>query len=157
MRWLITALVLVIAFPVAAQDDPDDQKLEELIQRSLTMESPDPAKREEVEKRFRTVYEKLHELCDCKPADIGDVLANAWDEVRKAELKDGFLETVEMFQMTLDGVRSELDSAGAYTPSLEICQQYANLYASARRESATMDDARKALVEMIHNLIGDEH
>lgn len=154
MRCLITALILVIALPAAAQDD---QKLEELIQRSLTMESPDPAQREAVEKQFRTAYAKLHDLCNCEPADIGDVLAKAWDEVRKAELKDGFLETVEMFQLTLDGVRSELDSAGAYTPSLEICQQYANLYVSARRESATMDDARKALVEMIHNLIGDEH
>lgn len=154
MRWLITALVLVIAFPAAAQDDP---KFEELIQRSLTIESPDPEKREEVEKRFRTVWSKLHDLCNCEPADIGDVLANAWDEVRKAELNDGFLETVEMFQLTLDGVRSELDSAGAYTASLQICQQYVSLYVSARRESPTMDDARKALVEMIHNLIGDEH
>lgn len=154
MRWLITALILVIAVPAAAQDDP---KFEELIQRSLTMESSDPGKQEEVEKRFRTVWTKLHELCDCKPSDIGDALANAWDEVRKAELNDGFLETVEMFQLTVDGVRSELDSAGAYTPSLQICQQYANLYVSARREAPTMDDARKALVEMIHNLIGDEH
>ena len=154
MRWLITALILVIAFPAAAQDDP---KFEELIQRSLTMESPDPAKREEVEKRFRTAWSKMHELCNCEPADIGDVLAKAWDEVRKAEINDGFLDTVVVFQNTLEGVRRELDSAGAYTPSLEICQQYANLYVSARRETPTMDDARKALVEMIHNLIGDEH
>ena len=99
----------------------------------------------------------MHELCNCEPADIGDVLAKAWDEVRKAEINDGFLDTVVVFQNTLEGVRSELDSAGAYTPSLEICQQYANLYVSARRETPTMDDARKALVEMIHNLIGDEH
>ena len=154
MRWLVLLLVVAISFPAAAQDD---QKFEELIQRSLTLESPDPAKREEVEKRFRTAWSEMHELCNCEPADIGDVLAKAWDEVRKAEINDGFLDTVVVFQNTLEGVRRELDSAGAYTPSLEICQQYANLYVSARRESPTMDDARKALVEMIHNLIGDEH
>ncbi len=154
MRWLVLLLVVAISFPAAAQDD---QKFEELIQRSLTLENPDPAKREEVEKRFRTAWSEMHELCNCEPADIGDVLAKAWDEVRKAEINDGFLDTVVVFQNTLEGVRSELDSAGAYTPSLEICQQYANLYVSARRETPTMDDARKALVEMIHNLIGDEH
>ena len=154
MRWLVLLLVVAISFPAAAQDD---QKFEELIQRSLTLESPDPAKREEVEKRFRTAWSEMHELCNCEPADIGDVLAKAWDEVRKAEINDGFLDTVVVFQNTLEGVRRELDSAGAYTPSLEICQQYANLYVSARRETPTMDDARKALVEMIHNLIGDEH
>ena len=154
MRWMVLLLVVAISFPAAAQDD---QKFEELIQRSLTLENPDPAKREEVEKRFRTAWSEMHELCNCEPADIGDVLAKAWDEVRKAEINDGFLDTVVVFQNTLEGVRRELDSAGAYTPSLEICQQYANLYVSARRESPTMDDARKALVEMIHNLIGDEH
>lgn len=154
MRWLILLLVVAISFPAAAQDD---QKFEELIQRSLTLESPDPAKREVVEKRFRTAWSEMHDLCNCEPADIGDVLAKAWDEIRKAEINDGFLDTVVVFQNTLEGVRRELDSAGAYTPSLEICQQYANLYVSARRESPTMDDARKALVEMIHNLIGDEH
>ena len=154
MRWMVLLLVVAISFPAAAQDD---QKFEELIQRSLTLENPDPAKREEVEKRFRTAWSEMHELCNCEPADIGDVLAKAWDEVRKAEINDGFLDTVVVFQNTLEGVRRELDSAGAYTPSLEICQQYANLYVSARRETPTMDDARKALVEMIHNLIGDEH
>lgn len=154
MRWFIFAFIALITFPATAQDDP---AFEQLIQRSMTMESPDPGERVAVEKRFRTVWTSLHELCDCKPADIGDVLAKTWDEVRTAEFKDGFLDTVEMFQLTVDGVRRELDSAGAYTPSLKICQQYSNLYVAARREAPTMEDARKALVEMIHNLIGDEH
>ena len=53
MRWLVLLLVVAISFPAAAQDD---QKFEELIQRSLTLENPDPAKREEVEK---TVSDRL--------------------------------------------------------------------------------------------------
>lgn len=154
MRWLVILVIMSISFPAAAQEGPEFEKL---IQRSLTLESPDEAKREETEQRFRAIWTKLHELCNCKPAEIGDVLANTWDEVRKAELDDGFLDTVEMFHRTIDGVRRELDSAGAYSPSLQICQQYADLYAGARRESKSMEEASKALVEMIHNLIGDEH
>ena len=154
MRWLILLLIASISFPGVAQEGPEFEKL---IQRSLTLESPGEAKREEVEKRFRTIWPKLHTLCVCKPAEIGDVLANTWDEVRKAEFDDGFLDTVEMYHRTVEGVRRELDSAGAYTPSLQICQQYANLYVAARRESPTMEEASKSLVEMIHKLIGDEH
>lgn len=154
MRWLVLLLITSISFPAAAQEGPEFEKL---IQRSLTLESPVDDKREETEQRFRAVWSKLHSLCDCEPADIGDVLAKAWDEVRKAELDDGFLDTVETFHQTVDGVRRELDSAGAFKPSLQICQQYANLYVGARRESKSMEEARKALVEMIHNLIGDEH
>ena len=56
------------------------------------------------------------------------MLARAWEDVRKAEFDDGFLDTVEMFHKTVDGVRRELDSAGAFTPSLQICQQYVDLY-----------------------------
>ncbi|MCY3774226.1 MAG: hypothetical protein OXG98_19650 [Gemmatimonadetes bacterium] len=154
MRWFILLLVASISFPATAQEGPEYEKL---IQRSLTLENPEDGKREEVEKRFRAIWPKLHTLCDCKPAEIGDVPAKAWDEVKKAELKDGFLDTVEMFHRTVEGVRRELDSAGAFTPSLQICQQYADLYVGARRETKSMEEASKALVEMIHNLIGDEH
>ena len=154
MRWFTLLLVAAISFPAAAQEGPE---FEELIQRSLTLENPEAEKREEVEKRFREIWPKLHTLCVCKPAEIGDVLADTWGKVREAELNDGFLDTVEMFHRTVDGVRRELDSASAFTPSLEICKQYADLYVGARRESPTMEAASKALVDMIHNLIGDEH
>lgn len=154
MRWLVLLLIASISFPATAQEGPEFEKL---IQRSLDLESPGEDKREEAEKRFRAVWPKLHTLCVCEPAEIGDVLAKAWNDVRKAELNDGFLDTVETFHQTVDGVRRELDSAGAFTPSLQICQQYANLYVGARRESQSMEEASKALVEMIHNLIGDEH
>lgn len=155
MRWLVLILIVSISFPAAAQEEGPE--FEKLIQRSLTLESPGDDKREETEQRFRAIWPKLHTLCVCEPAEIGDVLAKVWDDVRKAEFDDGFLDTVEMFHQTVDGVRRELDSAGAFTPSLAICQQYANLYVSARRESKSMEEASKALVEMIHNLIGDEH
>ena len=154
MRWLVLLLVASITLPVAAQEGP---AFEKLIERSMTLESPDPGERDAVEQRFRAIWPKLHTLCVCEPEEIGDVLASTWDEVKKAELEDGFLDTVEMYHRTVDGVRRELDAAGAFTPSLQICQQYADLYLSARRESPTMEDASKALVEMIHNLIGDEH
>ena len=154
MRWLVLLLIASISFPAAAQEGPEYEKL---IQRSLTLEGPEDARREEVEKRFRAVWPKLHTLCVCEPGEIGDVLADTWGKVREAKLDDGFLDTVETFHRTVDGVRRELDSAGAYTPSLTICKQYADLYLAARRESPTMEEASKALVQMIHNLIGDEH
>ena len=155
MRLLVLLLIASITFPVSAQEEGPEY--EELIQRSMTLENPDDARREEVEQRFRGIWPKLHELCECKPNEIGDVLATTWGGVREAELDDGFLDTVEMFHRTVDGVRRELDSAGAYKPSLQICQQYANLYLAARRDSPTMEDASKALVEMIHKMIGDVH
>lgn len=149
MRWLVLLLIASITFPAAAQEG---QEYEKLIRRSLTLEAP-----EEAEKRFRAVWPKLHTLCVCEPGEIGDVLADTWDKVREAKKEDGFLDTVEMFHRTIDGVRRELDSAGAFTPSLQICKQYADLYLGARRESSTMKEASEALVQMIHNLIGDEH
>ncbi len=154
MRWLVMLLVASISIPAIAQEGPEFEKL---IQRSLTLESPGEDKLEEVEKRFRAIWPKLHTLCVCEPAEIGDVMADTWGKVREAELKDGFLDTVETFHRTVDGVRRELDSAGAFVPSLTICKQYADLYLGARRESATMEEASKALVQMIHDLIGDEH
>ncbi len=64
MRWLMLLLIVSITFPVTAQEGPE---FEELIQRSLTLESPDPGEREEVEKRFRDVWPKLLTLCVCGP------------------------------------------------------------------------------------------
>ncbi len=154
MRWLVLLLIASITFPAAAQEG---QEYEKLIQRSLTLEAPEEAKREEAEKRFRAIWPKLHTLCVCEPEEIGDVLADTWGKVREAKKEDGFLDTVEMFHRTIDGVRRELDSAGAFTPSLQICKQYADLYLGARREAPTMKEASEALVQMIHNLIGDEH
>ena len=154
MRWTILLLIASISFPATAQEGPE---FEELIQRSLTLENPATEKRAETEQRFRDVWQKLHNLCDCEPAEIGDVLSETWDGVREAELDDGFLDTVEMYHRTVDGVRRELDSAGAYQASLNTCKQYANLYLAARRDSPTMEAASKALVDLIHGMIGDEH
>ena len=114
MRLLVLLLIASITFPVSAQEEGPEYEV--LIQRSMTLENPDDAKRDEVEQRFRGIWPKLHELCECKPNEIGDVLATTWGGVREA-----------------------------------------NLYLAARRDSPTMEDASKAQVEMIHNMIGDVH